>query len=289
MKQENGLDIVDFLEKIFDNLNDYAHRQNVTLHFKSTMEKLYANYNQSLLEAQIVKFISRIIAFTPKNNTINVFFGEHVIESKYIQLIVINSGVDLSRLRELKSLIDYKVKVNRIEIEGTQFTIDVPLIANNLVKPNFIKEDNLKFNPYHIEINKRLSTYFSNLENLENLATEKCEKEGAFLKRVNIIIKRYMHNNEFNVEKLANSMSLSRTQLYRKLKVLTQMSPIQYILFTRLQIAKELLSEGNLDLNISEIGYKVGFISNSHFSRAFKKQFDINPSQLLKNKTKYNI
>ena len=75
-------------------------------------------------------------------------------------------------------------------------------------------------------------------------------------------------------------MALSRTQLYRKLKVLTHQPPAQYIQFVRLQKAKEYLQ--NTELNVGEVVLKVGFASHSHFTRAFHDQFGFNPSFLKK-------
>ena len=58
------------------------------------------------------------------------------------------------------------------------------------------------------------------------------------------------------------------------------MSPRQYILYFRLHAAKELLEAKDLDLNITDDCYSAGFMSKSHFSRTFKKQFGLLPSQI---------
>lgn len=143
-----------------------------------------------------------------------------------------------------------------------------------------MKNDKLKiqFPPYYKEISKRLMSYFDNVENLEKYAHEKGHSEGAFLKKANKIIKSNLENHNFKVDEFASRMALSRTQLFRKIKSLTKMSPSGYILFFRLQIAKELLQSNEEDLNVTEVSYRVGFISRSHFTRSFQKQFGFNPS-----------
>ena len=149
------------------------------------------------------------------------------------------------------------------------------LVVMNKDKHNKLK---IEFPPYYKEISKRLMSYFDNVENLEKYAQEKSDSEGVFLKKANKIIKRNLENHNFKVDDFARKMALSRTQLFRRIKSLTKMSPSAYILFFRLQVAKELLQSNENDLNVTEVSYKVGFISRSHFNRSFQKQFGFNPS-----------
>jgi AraC-like DNA-binding protein len=72
-------------------------------------------------------------------------------------------------------------------------------------------------------------------------------------------------------------MSISRVQLYRKVKALLGYNINDYILNVRLQKAKSYLNEGSL--SISEISYKVGFASPAYFSTVFKSKFTITPSE----------
>ena len=88
-----------------------------------------------------------------------------------------------------------------------------------------------------------------------------------------------MSDTNFKVDTLSNAMALSRTQLFRKIKSLTQMSPQQYLRFVRLETAKKLLQSKDKDLNVSEVCYAVGFASKSHFTRSFQKEFGFNPSE----------
>lgn len=97
---------------------------------------------------------------------------------------------------------------------------------------------------------------------------------------LNIIkyIKENIKETNLNVEKLADDFSLSRSQLYRKIKVLTGLSANELIRKIRLERAKELLQE-NDDISISEISYLVGFSSPSYFSKSFKDYFGILPNE----------
>ena len=90
-----------------------------------------------------------------------------------------------------------------------------------------------------------------------------------------------MGDSELNVEVIAAEMGLSRVQLYRKVKALTDASPVEMIRMSRLNRAKILLSKG--DRNVSEVAYEVGFSSPSYFSKCYKYQFGHLPAEEMKN------
>lgn len=75
-------------------------------------------------------------------------------------------------------------------------------------------------------------------------------------------------------------MDLSQVQLYRKLKALTGLTPVQFIRHLRLEKAKHLLK--TTDLHVSEVAYDVGFSDPAYFSRIFQKEFKVSPSYFLK-------
>jgi AraC-like DNA-binding protein len=81
------------------------------------------------------------------------------------------------------------------------------------------------------------------------------------------------------VEDLAKSIYLSRSQLNRKLKALTGLSPTLFIRSLRLHKAKRLLQAGQLD--ITEIAFAVGFKDLAYFSRVFSKEFGKSPKNFI--------
>jgi AraC-like DNA-binding protein len=82
-------------------------------------------------------------------------------------------------------------------------------------------------------------------------------------------------------------MALDRSQLYRKLKSLTDKSVSEFIRYIRLQKAADLL--GRKQGNVSEIAYKVGFNHLGSFTENFKKQFGVLPSEFSKNPQKQKM
>ncbi len=99
--------------------------------------------------------------------------------------------------------------------------------------------------------------------------------EDVFLQTIQKIIIENIENEAFDAAKLVQILGTSRTQLYRKLKALTDMSVANYINKIKLHEAKRLLIE--TDKNISEIAYAVGYTSLSYFSNSFSKAFGVSP------------
>lgn len=116
---------------------------------------------------------------------------------------------------------------------------------------------------------------------LSFLLKEKVENpQTKFLKQVIESIHTHLDDANFGPPQLAKEIGLSESQIYRKLKSITDKSTAIFIRSVRLQKAKELIE--TTDKTISEIAYQVGFNDPSWFSRAFKKEFNLAPSNIHK-------
>ncbi|MEL6255587.1 MAG: ATP-binding protein, partial [Bacteroidota bacterium] len=112
-------------------------------------------------------------------------------------------------------------------------------------------------------------------------ATEVESQEEIFLRRLVEIIEEELDNEEFSIPKLSKEIGMSRSQLHRKLKALTDKSPSAFLRSVRLQHAYELLQQKSG--NISEVAIQVGIPNLSYFSRVFSEQFGYPPSEILQN------
>lgn len=101
--------------------------------------------------------------------------------------------------------------------------------------------------------------------------------DRRFINEFTAIVEKNIANDSFSVEDICKDTHVSRIQLNRKIKALLGINVNEYILNSRLQKAKYLLS--NDDLTISEIAYKVGFASQAYFATVFKSKFFITPSE----------
>ena len=104
--------------------------------------------------------------------------------------------------------------------------------------------------------------------------------QTKFLQHVIKVIHDNLDDADFGTSQLAKEIHLSESQIYRKLKAITDKSTAVFIRSIRLQKAKELIETTNK--TISEIAYEVGFNDPSWFSRAFKDEFGISPSSIHK-------
>ncbi len=104
--------------------------------------------------------------------------------------------------------------------------------------------------------------------------------EEQFLQLVLDTIQKNITNEYFSVEELSKEIGYSRSQLFRKLKAITGQNPLDMIKLHRLHYAKSMLEKGVA--TVSEIAYQVGYSNLSYFSKSFKNEFGMLPSQVRK-------
>ena len=102
--------------------------------------------------------------------------------------------------------------------------------------------------------------------------------DARFLEKLRGLVQEQMGESSLSVETLAEQMGVSRVQLYRKVKTLTGRTPVDIIRLSRLNRSKVLLE--TTDKNVSEVAYEVGFTAPSYFTKCFKDEFGISPSDL---------
>ncbi len=131
-----------------------------------------------------------------------------------------------------------------------------------------------------IEQRKMLREQFSRDVRLHPRDISITSEDEKFLGKTIDIIEEHINNFDFDVSKLTDKMALSRVQLFRKLKALTDQSPSEFIRTIRLKRAAQLLDKGFG--NIAEVTYQVGFNNLSYFSKCFRELFGMSPSDYAK-------
>ena len=99
-----------------------------------------------------------------------------------------------------------------------------------------------------------------------------------FLSEVVEIIKNNITNSEFSINLISEKTGLSRSNLFRKLKGLTNMSPVDLVIKIKLNHASELLKT-NKSIRISDVAYESGFNNPKYFSTLFKKKYGKTPKE----------
>jgi signal transduction histidine kinase/ligand-binding sensor domain-containing protein/DNA-binding response OmpR family regulator len=106
--------------------------------------------------------------------------------------------------------------------------------------------------------------------------------DEKFLKQALEIVEKHLDEHEFSVEDFSNEMFMNRVTLYRKILSITGKTPLEFIRSIRLKRAARLLEKSGM--SIAEIAYEVGFNNPKNFSKSFKEEFHVTPSQYLANK-----
>jgi pimeloyl-ACP methyl ester carboxylesterase/AraC-like DNA-binding protein len=162
------------------------------------------------------------------------------------------------------------------------------IVLTQTVK-NLVIESNLSFERYKIVFETASGDSFllftvtekpqQNLQ-INSIDDSGLTQDNSFLEKVIQTINTHIGNEYFGVEMLCREIGVSERQLQRKLKASTQKSPNQLISSMRLLLAKELIL--STQYTVSEIAFKTGFSNPSYFSKSFKKEFSISPSDLKK-------
>ncbi len=124
------------------------------------------------------------------------------------------------------------------------------------------------------------------LRGTERVSSTPSSLDDKFLVKMKEIIEHRLSDSDFGVEQLGDMMGMSRAQLYRKTKALTNYSPVELIRNMRLKRAQQMLAQG--DDTIAQVAYSVGFTAPSYFTKCYKDFFGEMPNELVKRKTGNN-
>jgi signal transduction histidine kinase/AraC-like DNA-binding protein len=129
--------------------------------------------------------------------------------------------------------------------------------------------------------NRRLlQQRYSTMEHLRPVEDAAIRQEDEFIVALKQAVLDNIDDENYGIPEICRDMALSRSQLHRKLKALTDKSTSHFIRSIRLQKAKELLM--TTDLNVSEVAYEVGFRNPRYFSTTFSEEFGVTPNEVKK-------
>jgi DNA-binding response OmpR family regulator len=136
-----------------------------------------------------------------------------------------------------------------------------------------------------IENRKKLWSKVNTVDRIIPEGLHLTKKDSIFLEKVIEFVEKNISDAELNQDKICSELSISRTQLYRKLNSLTDQSVNEFIRNIRLKRAAEILRCGN-NVHIAELAYTVGFSEHSYFSKMFRNYFGITPKAYNKQHAK---
>lgn len=281
------IDLVPLLKNLIEAIQPYAKANNIQLQMSSFAESLEIYYHPEIIIPDLTRLICRIITFTPQDFVVELDLPEQDYYQKESLLIKItNSGASLIALQNhILEEIKLTTTLNETENNSTEFQIKIPVVSYDESSGNEMlsapeSKSNAYYSPFHTGLLRHLKSHFTSIKNLEKSTESMSQRDAIFMKKVNAFILAHLDREGFDTVKLGRALALSRTQLYRRLKPIIGFSPAHYIRYVRLNKAKEFLNKE--DLTVSEVAYKTGFASPSHFTRSFQNQFGFKPSEIRK-------
>ncbi|MBR2063557.1 MAG: response regulator [Bacteroidales bacterium] len=184
----------------------------------------------------------------------------------------IKNDSDLSHIPVilLTAVVGTETRIETLEV-GADGYIEKPfpieLLRSNI--NNLFKNKEISYRQF---MNKPLTHYSS-------VTASKLDQE--YMDKVHEFIMKHIAETDLNIENLTLQLGTSKSSLYRKLKANTGLSINEYIRLCRLKQAAELLSSQKYKIN--EVAFMTGFSSPSYFATCFQKQFNITPSEFVKN------
>jgi AraC-like DNA-binding protein len=106
-------------------------------------------------------------------------------------------------------------------------------------------------------------------------------KDEELLQKVNEVTEKCMSDPDFSIEKMSREVGLSATHLNKKISAITGKTTSEYVRSIRLKRACQLLVK--TQLSISEIAYEIGYNIPKYFSKHFKEEFGMLPTEYRKN------
>jgi two-component system cell cycle response regulator len=239
---------------------------------------------------EILEFLERVLS--PKYTVLKKENGEEalkVLETEAVQLVIsdvmmpVMDGFQLCKV--IKSNFEYShIPVILLTAKNTiQSKIEgLELGADAYIEKPFSKDHLLAQIASLLSNRNMIREFFASspLVHIKSMAHSKADER--FLESLNDTICKNIEDPELDVEKLAGIMNMSRITLYRKIKAISDLTPIELINISRLKKAAKLLAEG--DYKIYEIAYMVGFSSQSNFARNFLRQFEMTPTEYMHSK-----
>jgi YesN/AraC family two-component response regulator len=123
-----------------------------------------------------------------------------------------------------------------------------------------------------------------NFDDKRTIITDALNKlDQEFIEKIDRLIEERLSSDKIDISYLSESLYMSSSTLYRKMKALTGLSTNEYIRKIKMKHAERLLLEGKY--SISEIAFKIGMNSPGYFRQCFKEEFGMVPTDYLKKLT----
>lgn len=280
-------------------IEDYKDSEDITRYINLSLVESDDKFNETEKQAENKKYT---ILIAEDNKELR-----HYIKQKLSNLYHLIEAVDgeeakIKSLSYMPDLIVSDIMMPRIDgiqlcriIKNDLRTGHIPIILLTARTTVLQVEEGLKigaddyitkpFNMMHLKA--RIANLLSSREKLKDLYSKNfntrdiganiTSADDRFLQKLYAVMEENLSNPELNIEKFCNEIGMSKTNLYYKIKQLTNFSPTEFMRRSRLQMAAQLLTEKKI--TVSEVSTLVGFNSHSYFCNCFKAIYGCSPTE----------
>ncbi len=276
------IDIVSFCCQMIEEMKPYATAQNIDLVFTTqietfTIEGDITEWNSILnillnytIHHSLAKSIATVsIENNEESESINILVGSTAMK--------IPSSIKPYIFQRYMFIQEYTGEDNALYLveEYAEHHKGKVSIKTGITGGDFFS---LVF-PFNIKLVKQQYEKATELD-LSEQFTFKDDKDAKFMNTLIDIICKNIDNSDFNVTKLQETLGIGDKMLYRKVKQITGITPVEYIRDIRLKRAAMLLKKGKF--TISEVMYMVGFSNSGYFSKCFQNMYGMTPTMFAK-------
>jgi DNA-binding response OmpR family regulator/signal transduction histidine kinase len=299
--QKNAFDLDHIFENDHDNFQLYPTSDMIVpeQNEESKETELLMDHKDSVLVVEDNEELKEFISSTLQSYDYSVLAasnGEEALQLaiKYVPNLVLSdlmmprmNGIELTaKIKEDERISHIPVVLLTAKNESQSRIESLKSGADDYLTKPFSPDELLIRIGNLIEQRKKLAIKFRERILVSTTPSKVMSLDEKFVQKARNVVENYLGDYDFTVEQMAEEMNLSRTQLLRKIKALTGLSPNDFIKDIRLKRAAEMISK-KVD-SITQIGYTVGFNDQSYFTKCFKKHFGITPSdysgQMVNNK-----
>ena len=267
--QLTHINAVRFCRETIEGLRQETDKRNVSFIFLTNKENIFMETDVLRFDSVLSILLQNIIKSVDCPGEIKVEMS-HDEERQKVQILLHCRNLDLSGSAKPFDFRHYQVKTN-VEELGGKISVESATDGGTY----FI----MTFDTMPVE-SKELANDTSEKHDVK-MSMEMNEKDEKLLREITIVIEQNLVDSDFNVTKLQEVTGFGQKLLYRKIKQLTGVSPVEYIRNIRMEKAGLLLREGKF--SISEVMYMVGFTKSGYFSKCFQEAYGMTPSAYIKN------
>lgn len=271
-------DLVYIIRRLAEFFVPLAEASKIHIFFHTPVNKLKLQFNHEALISDLSHLFSRMIIHTQPGD----HFTVGIVQNEGLetwQIYLENTVTSMCALKDLIKDISHTSQVEYRPDSGVRVTLDLDK-SQHLDGHSHLGGTYSEIPEFHKKFRHYLLSHATNVKDIETTAYQKGPQAIRFLNQVSSVIKEHIDDEQFDTNELCHLLCMSRVQLYRKLKPIINQSPGSFIRFIRFQKAKNLLRTTSIP--IGDIGSSIGFSDHSHFTRAFKRQFQMSPSRYRK-------